>query len=181
MTPRSGRSASDGARRVIDLWAERTAALGARDDVEYVLVFENRGAEVGATITHPHGQIYAFDFVPELPLGASSSAAAESVDPGDRLVPTCAGLARVGSRVRRCFPTRSVLVPDDPVPDLPSLDDAGREVWPRCSSTCSDGSTGCSTRRRRTCSGSTSARSTGGLAGRAAARRDRLALARAGT
>ena len=58
----------DGARRVVDLWAERTAALGARDDVEYVLVFENRGAEVGATIPHPHGQIYAYPEVPPVPL-----------------------------------------------------------------------------------------------------------------
>ena len=56
------------ARQVVDLWAERTAALGARPDVEYVLVFENRGAEVGATIPHPHGQIYAFDSVPPEPL-----------------------------------------------------------------------------------------------------------------
>ena len=55
------------ARRVIDLWAERTAVLGARPNVDYVLVFENRGAEVGATIPHPHGQIYAFDSVPEQP------------------------------------------------------------------------------------------------------------------
>src|SRR4051794_12220888 len=39
-------------RKVIDLWAERTTALGARDDVDFVLVFENRGAEVGATIAH---------------------------------------------------------------------------------------------------------------------------------
>jgi UDPglucose--hexose-1-phosphate uridylyltransferase len=58
----------DGARRVVDLWAERTAELGGRDDVAYVLVFENRGAEVGATIAHPHGQIYAFDHVPDAPL-----------------------------------------------------------------------------------------------------------------
>lgn len=55
---------TDGARRVIDLWADRTAELGARDDVDYVLVFENRGPEVGATIAHPHGQIYAYDHVP---------------------------------------------------------------------------------------------------------------------
>ncbi|HET9060059.1 MAG TPA: DUF4931 domain-containing protein [Acidimicrobiales bacterium] len=51
-------------RRVIALWAERTEALGARQDVSYVLVFENRGAEVGATIAHPHGQVYAFGQVP---------------------------------------------------------------------------------------------------------------------
>ncbi len=53
---------------VASLWAERTAVLGARPDVGYVLVFENRGAEVGATIPHPHGQIYAFEQVPPVPL-----------------------------------------------------------------------------------------------------------------
>lgn len=51
--------------RLVDVWAERSEALGARDDVDYVLVFENRGASVGATISHPHGQIYAYDHVPE--------------------------------------------------------------------------------------------------------------------
>jgi UDPglucose--hexose-1-phosphate uridylyltransferase len=58
----------DGARRVVDLWAERTAALGGRDDVDYVLVFENRGPQVGATIAHPHGQIYAYGEIPPEPL-----------------------------------------------------------------------------------------------------------------
>ena len=52
------------ARRVVDLWAERTEALGDRPEVDYVLVFENRGEEVGATVAHPHGQIYAYPFVP---------------------------------------------------------------------------------------------------------------------
>jgi len=51
-------------RKVIDLWAERTDALLERPEIAYVLVFESRGAEVGATIHHPHGQIYAFPFVP---------------------------------------------------------------------------------------------------------------------
>ncbi len=57
-----------GARKVVDLWTDRTAALGSRDDVDYVLVFENRGPEVGATIAHPHGQIYAYEHVPPAPL-----------------------------------------------------------------------------------------------------------------
>ena len=39
---------------VVDLWAERPRALLERPDVAYVLVFENRGREVGATIDHPH-------------------------------------------------------------------------------------------------------------------------------
>jgi UDPglucose--hexose-1-phosphate uridylyltransferase len=55
------------ARAVVDLWAARTAELLARPEIEYVLVFENNGAEVGATINHPHGQIYAFPFVPPVP------------------------------------------------------------------------------------------------------------------
>ena len=54
-------------RKVIDLWAQRTTELLARPEVEYVLVFENRGREVGATIDHPHGQIYAYPFVPPAP------------------------------------------------------------------------------------------------------------------
>jgi UDPglucose--hexose-1-phosphate uridylyltransferase len=50
-------------RRVIDLWAERTTELLARPEVRTVLVFENRGPEVGATIPHPHGQIYGLGLV----------------------------------------------------------------------------------------------------------------------
>ena len=55
---------TEGIARVIDLWAERTEELGHRADVDFVLVFENRGASIGATISHPHGQIYAYDHVP---------------------------------------------------------------------------------------------------------------------
>jgi UDPglucose--hexose-1-phosphate uridylyltransferase len=54
-------------RKVVDVWAARTEALLARDEVGYVLVFENRGREVGATIDHPHGQIYGYPFVPPAP------------------------------------------------------------------------------------------------------------------
>ena len=38
--------------------------LSARESVEYVYPFENRGAEIGVTLPHPHGQIYAYDMVP---------------------------------------------------------------------------------------------------------------------
>jgi UDPglucose--hexose-1-phosphate uridylyltransferase len=63
-------------RKVVDLWAQRTTELLARPDIEYVLVFENRGREVGATIDHPHGQIYGYPFVPPAP--ASEAAAANA-------------------------------------------------------------------------------------------------------
>lgn len=49
---------------LIALWSERTEHHAARADVSYVLIFENRGPEVGATIAHPHGQLYAYRDVP---------------------------------------------------------------------------------------------------------------------
>jgi UDPglucose--hexose-1-phosphate uridylyltransferase len=52
---------------LIEVWADRTRALGAREDVQYVFPFENRGVEVGVTLQHPHGQIYAYPFVPPVP------------------------------------------------------------------------------------------------------------------
>jgi UDPglucose--hexose-1-phosphate uridylyltransferase len=114
-----------GARKVVDLWAERSAALGARKDIEYVLVFENRGAEVGATITHPHGQIYAFDFVPELPRRELERGTSLG-DPGDRLVASAPGW-KAWVPEAPIFPYALRLAPDAAIPDLPSLDDAGRD------------------------------------------------------
>jgi UDPglucose--hexose-1-phosphate uridylyltransferase len=52
---------------LVEVWADRYRELGARDDVEYVYPFENRGVEVGVTLSHPHGQIYAYPFIPPIP------------------------------------------------------------------------------------------------------------------
>jgi UDPglucose--hexose-1-phosphate uridylyltransferase len=52
------------ARTVIDAWADRTSALNAIESIEYVFCFENRGEEIGVTLSHPHGQIYGYPFVP---------------------------------------------------------------------------------------------------------------------
>lgn len=52
---------------IFEVWADRHLELGARPDVEYVFPFENRGVEVGVTLHHPHGQIYAYPFVPPIP------------------------------------------------------------------------------------------------------------------
>ncbi|WP_273367862.1 galactose-1-phosphate uridylyltransferase [Corynebacterium massiliense] len=49
-------------RTVIEAWAHRTAALSAIDGVRQVFPFENRGAEIGVTLQHPHGQIYSYPF-----------------------------------------------------------------------------------------------------------------------
>jgi UDPglucose--hexose-1-phosphate uridylyltransferase len=52
--------------RVIAIWVDRSQTLWEAPDHQYVLVFENRGEDVGATLSHPHGQIYALDHLPLL-------------------------------------------------------------------------------------------------------------------
>ena len=51
---------------LVKVWADRHADLCAREGIKFVLPFESRGAFVGVTLPHPHGQIYAFDFVPPI-------------------------------------------------------------------------------------------------------------------
>jgi UDPglucose--hexose-1-phosphate uridylyltransferase len=50
-------------RLVVDAWRHRTAAMLATPGVEQVFCFENRGEEIGVTLTHPHGQIYGYPFL----------------------------------------------------------------------------------------------------------------------
>ncbi|CAN5723452.1 hypothetical protein BH18ACI5_BH18ACI5_29520 [soil metagenome] len=52
---------------LIEVWADRYSELGSLPQVKYVFPFENRGVEVGVTLHHPHGQIYAYPFVPPVP------------------------------------------------------------------------------------------------------------------
>jgi UDPglucose--hexose-1-phosphate uridylyltransferase len=51
------------ARLVVDAWRHRTADLMAAPGIEQVFCFENRGEEIGVTLTHPHGQIYGYPFL----------------------------------------------------------------------------------------------------------------------
>ena len=50
--------------RVIAVWRDRTSELWEDPSNAFVMPFENRGAEIGATLSHPHGQLYAFDHLP---------------------------------------------------------------------------------------------------------------------
>ena len=73
--------------RVVELWSARTAALGSRDDVAYVFVFENRGRLIGSTIEHPHSQIMAFGMIPPIPAAELSARTCHLCpDPGDGLL-----------------------------------------------------------------------------------------------
>jgi UDPglucose--hexose-1-phosphate uridylyltransferase len=125
-----GRLGVDQVAEVVDLWAERTEVLGADPDIRYVLVFENRGAAVGATIEHPHGQIYAYDHVPPVPAAELERAAAEGCAvcaevPGDRVVAE-AGRWRAWVPHASAHPYGMVLAPTDHLGALPDLDPGSR-------------------------------------------------------
>jgi UDPglucose--hexose-1-phosphate uridylyltransferase len=49
---------------LINVWRDRYSVLGKKKFIKYVLIFENKGEEIGVTLSHPHGQIYAFSFIP---------------------------------------------------------------------------------------------------------------------
>jgi UDPglucose--hexose-1-phosphate uridylyltransferase len=53
--------------RVVEMWAEQAAELSARPEIQYVQIFENRGAMMGASNPHPHGQIWATEHIPNEP------------------------------------------------------------------------------------------------------------------
>lgn len=53
------------AKKLVDLWCERYTELSADKHIRYVFIFENRGEVVGVTMSHPHGQIYAYSKLPK--------------------------------------------------------------------------------------------------------------------
>jgi UDPglucose--hexose-1-phosphate uridylyltransferase len=52
---------------LVFVWADRFRELDSREYVKYVYIFENKGKEIGVTLSHPHGQIYAYPFIPPIP------------------------------------------------------------------------------------------------------------------
>ncbi len=120
------------ARKVIDLWADRTTQLGSRDDVDYVLVFENRGHEVGATIAHPHGQIYAFDHVPSrqsrrLGAGWAPSGWADDATLQARTIVESEGW-RAWVPSAPTFPISVEIAPLERIADLPTMVGGARDA-----------------------------------------------------
>jgi UDPglucose--hexose-1-phosphate uridylyltransferase len=53
-------------RRLVEVWADRYRELAAYSYVKYVFIFENKGEAIGVTLSHPHGQIYGFPFIPPI-------------------------------------------------------------------------------------------------------------------
>ncbi|MBL6446673.1 UDP-glucose--hexose-1-phosphate uridylyltransferase [Fulvivirga sp. 29W222] len=59
--------AIDDIKKVVDIWVEQYMELGARSEIKYVQIFENRGEMMGCSNPHPHGQIWATENVPNEP------------------------------------------------------------------------------------------------------------------
>ncbi len=128
-------------RTVVEAWADRTAELSTQPGVAQVAVFENRGREIGVTLHHPHGQIYAYPFVVPRTAAMLSQAARHRRAGGDDLLgellahELSSGTRIVGRGdhwtafvpVAARWPVEIRVVPHRHRPDLAALDDAERD------------------------------------------------------
>ncbi|MGW0208112.1 galactose-1-phosphate uridylyltransferase [Streptomyces sp. NPDC003233] len=133
------------ARLVLDAWTDRTSELSHLPSVEQVFCFENRGAEIGVTLQHPHGQIYAYPFItPRTALMLRSLAAHKEATGGDNLFDTVLQRELAEERVvlegehwaafvpyAAHWPYEVHLYPKRRVPDLLALDEAARTEFPQ--------------------------------------------------
>ena len=128
------------ARTVIDALADRTAELSTLPGVEQVFCFENRGEEIGVTLSHPHGQIYAYSFL--TPDTRQMLAAARAYQPGSLFGERLAAERAAGVRMVSAnehwsafvpaaarWPFEVHLYPHRAVPDLPALSDPERDAF----------------------------------------------------
>jgi UDPglucose--hexose-1-phosphate uridylyltransferase len=127
-------------RTVIEAWADRTAELSRAPGVRDVFCFENRGEEIGVTLRHPHGQIYAYPYLaPKTDALLRQAAAHRTATGGNLLRDVLDAERRAGTRVvisgehwtayvpaAARWPVEVHLAPHRDVPDLPSLTDAER-------------------------------------------------------
>ncbi|MFC7860409.1 galactose-1-phosphate uridylyltransferase [Arthrobacter koreensis] len=125
------------ARTVMRAWVHRTAELSRIPGVAQVSIFENRGAEIGVTLHHPHGQIYAYPFATPRTLRQLESVQAYKEETGGELfADLLARELRDGSRIvargklwtayvpyAARMPLEVHVVPHRNVPDLASLTD----------------------------------------------------------
>lgn len=122
-------------RTIIEAWADRTSALSAVPGIEQVFCFENRGREIGVTLHHPHGQIYAYPYITPRTSTMLRRAREHRLLTGRNLLrDVLEGELRAGRRVvaesehwaayvpaAARWPVEIHLAPRRDVPDLPAL------------------------------------------------------------
>ena len=131
------------ARLVVDAWRHRTADLMARPGIAHVFCFENRGEEIGVTLTHPHGQIYGYPYLPPRTAVMLREARAHAERTGgnlftDILANEVAGGSRIVVRTERFtafvpfaarWPVEVHIYPNRFVRSLIDLDDAESDAF----------------------------------------------------
>jgi UDPglucose--hexose-1-phosphate uridylyltransferase len=122
-----GTLTTDEALSVVNLWVQRTQALREMPNGEYVIVFENRGAEIGATISHPHGQIYAFDHVPPRPARMIAAGWEPVVASAEHLILEVDGW-RVFSEYAAVYPVSVRIAPIHRIADLADMNAVDRAI-----------------------------------------------------
>ncbi|WP_269855723.1 galactose-1-phosphate uridylyltransferase [Streptomyces sp. RPT161] len=134
----------DQARLVLDAWTDRTAELSQLPGVQQVFCFENRGREIGVTLSHPHGQIYAYPFTTPRTARMLHSLAAHRERTGGNLFDDVLAAERADGRRlvltgdhwtafvphAAHWPYEVHLYPNRRVPDLLGLDEAARAEFP---------------------------------------------------
>ncbi|MYS90020.1 MULTISPECIES: galactose-1-phosphate uridylyltransferase [Streptomyces] len=130
---------------VLEAWTDRTSELSHLPSVEQVFCFENRGAEIGVTLQHPHGQIYAYPFTtPRTALMLRSVAAHKEMTGGENLFDAVLERELAEERIvlegdhwvafvpyAAHWPYEVHLYPKRRVPDLLGLDEAARTEFPK--------------------------------------------------
>lgn len=100
------------ARLVVDAWRHRTSDMLSRNGIEQVFCFENRGEDIGVTLTHPHGQIYGYPFLTPRTAAVLRQADAHHRRTGDNLfADILATEVADGSRVIACNESFTAFVP----------------------------------------------------------------------
>jgi UDPglucose--hexose-1-phosphate uridylyltransferase len=128
---------------VLEAWTDRTEELLARPDVRQVYMFENRGEEIGVTLAHPHGQIYAFPYLAPKMDREVARAAAHRERTGRNLFEDIVERESAGERVieenehwiaftpyAARWPYEAHLYPKRRTADFTALDDAQRAAFP---------------------------------------------------
>ena len=131
-------------RVLLEAWIDRTAELSLEPYIEHIAPFENRGEEVGVTLSHPHGQIYAYSYLPprvEKMLAAANSykkstgkvlfdeiIAREIRDQERIIVQNNRWIAYVPYASR--YPFEIHVTPLNPVADLANLTAEDRDAFP---------------------------------------------------
>lgn len=127
-------------RGVVDVWAAQTEELGARDDIGHVQIFENKGAVMGCSNPHPHGQIWAQRTLPNETARELANMRAYHAKHGRSLLQDYVALELEQNARIVCandgfvalvpfwatWPYETLVLPRMPVSQLPALDEAAR-------------------------------------------------------